>query len=460
MARLLFVVFALFCGQATASDRVFTVPEVSVFAEAKSSSQAQRQARDAGRALAFDTLLRRLVAEEDWIYLPRMAEDQPAPASAQAFGQGLNTGGVGEESFETFSKTPISLDRRALRSFEQETNVFNEKSSGTTYRASITYRFKPDAVRQLLQQARLPYSEQQARETMVLPVLQTENGTYLWEAKNPWARAWLAEPLAHELTPMILPRGDVLDVQAVTAMEARNLNAAQLRAFSERYQSPRMMLALGELTEVGNLYRFRVRLIEATPPALDDGAETGLGTMVADVTFQGGQDDFPALARTAVEGAVQQLSNRWKRRTLVDYSTQRRFELTAWFSDTRGWAQISEAIDDSALVVDRRDGAFNNNGTKIVLTVVGEERQFRLAMAQKNLAVWMDTDGVWHIAEADRAADLKMIYIPASPEDIIRTEQDNQRRGLGRLFRRDRGGSDGDVPELPEDLFGDDSGQN
>lgn len=455
MARLIFVIFALFSAQAVASERVFTVPEVEVFAEAKSSAEAQRIARDKGRAEAFDVLLRRLVAEEDWIYLPRMAANQPAPASEGAYGQGLESAG-----FETFSKTPIALDASALRSFEQETNVFNEKSSGTTYRASITYRFKPDAVRRLLQQARLPYSEEQARETMILPVLQTENDTYLWEAKNPWARAWLAEPLAHELTPMILPRGDLLDVQALTAMEARNLRAAQLRAFSERYQSPRLLLALGELTEVGGDFRFRVRLIEATPPEILDDGPTVLGNMVADVVFQGTGDDFPALARTAVEGSVQQVANRWKRRTLVDYSRQRTFEVTAWFSDTRGWAEISEAIDDSALVVGRRDGAFNNNGTKIVLTVVGEERQFRLAMAQRQLSVWMDTEGVWHIAEASRAEDLKQIYVPASPADVMRQEEDERRRGLGRFFRRDRREpSDGDVPELPEDLFGDDPGQ-
>lgn len=455
MARLFVALALLLTGVAAASDDVFIVPEVPVFAEAKSSAQARRIARDQGRAAAFDLMMRRLVAEEDWVYLPEVSENRPAPMTAIIDGS-AGAGGAPAE----FAKSPIAVDRDQLRSYEQETNVFNEKSSGTTYRASITYRFKPDAIRSLLQRARIPYSEEQARQAMVLPVLETETGLYLWEAKNPWARAWLERPLTNELTPIVLPRGDVVDVQAITAQEARNLNTARLKAFAERYGADQLLLALGSLEEEGGVFRLTVRLIEATPPDLRDGRATAIGSIVTEAIFTGRTDDFPALARRAVETTVQRHARQWKRRTLVDHGMQRTFQLTAWFGGQREWSDIQDALASTALVVDREDGVFNNENAIFVLTVVGAEEQFRLAMAQRGLDVWQDESGRWHIAREARAAELKQTLTPLTT-DI--DDEAQRRRGLGRFFGR-RGDPDGrsrdEVPELPDDLFGDDPGGN
>lgn len=452
MSRILLVFVLFFSAQAWSSDRVFTVPEVPVFAQAKSSAQARTEARDQGRAVAFDLLLRRLVAEEDWIYLPQLSRNLPAAASPEMFGDGLDLELTSEPARRV--KMPIKMDPNGLRSLEQETNVFDEKSSGTTYRASITYRFKPDAVRSLLQGASLPYSEEQAREAMVLPVLKTRNGVYLWEAKNPWARAWLDQPLAHELTPFVLPRGDIVDIEAITADEALNLDTARLRAFAERYDVARLMLAVGELREQGSDFQFTVTLVEATPPR-EVGETNSIGARVAEVFFRGGTDDFPALARQGVQGTVERHARRWKRQTLVDFGLRRTLRLTAWFDDQRGWSDIQDAIQSTALVLEREDSVFNRKNAIVDLTVVGEADQFRLAMAQHALDVWQDSNGRWHVAERDLATELKKELRP------LTTDLDGQvqeRRGLGSLFGRrgdrDRDEED-DVPDLPEDLFGD-----
>ncbi|NRA28863.1 MAG: DUF2066 domain-containing protein [Parvularculaceae bacterium] len=453
MSRILLVFLVFFSARAWSSDRVFTVPEVPVFAQAKSSAQARAEARDQGRAVAFDLLMRRLVAEEDWIYLPQMSQNLPAAASPEMFGEGLDIDLSSEMAPRM--KTPVTVDANGLRSLEQETNVFDEKSSGTTYRASITYRFKPDAIRALLQGARLPYSEEQAREAMILPVLKTANGVYLWEAKNPWARAWLDRPLSHELTPFVMPRGDIVDIEAITAEEALNLDTARLRAFAERYNLSRLMLAVGELREQGPDFQFTVTLIEATPP-VEVGEISAIGARVGEAYFRGGVNDFPLLARQAVEGTVENHARRWKRQTLVDFGLRRTLRLTAWFESQRGWSDIQDAIQSSALVVEREDGVFNRKNAIVDLTVVGEANQFRLAMAQHALDVWQDSTGRWHIAEKDLAAELKKELRPLTTD---LDEQVEERRGLGRIFGRRNNRSrdtEDDVPDLPEDLFGDD----
>ncbi|GGY39560.1 DUF2066 domain-containing protein [Parvularcula lutaonensis] len=460
MPRLLVLIALVFAGASASAQDVFTVPEVPVFAEAKTSAEAQQQARDQGRKKALDLLFRRLVAEEDWIYLPTLSTGAYAPAFDRAQDEFADYG------LSVTVKQPITLSDEQVQAFEQETNVFDEKSSGTTYRANITYRFKPDAIRNTLRRASLPYSEEQAQQVMILPVLQTDNGVYLWEAKNPWARAWLERPLTHELTPMVLPRGDLIDTQAITAAEALNLNTAALRAFAERYNTGRLFVALGRLTEADDQFRLYVRLIEATPPAIGSREASAIGSQVTEAFFRGPNDDFPLLARRAVESTVAKHANNWKRQTLVDYSQQRQFELTAWFSSQREWSDIQEALDSTALVVDREDGVFNRENAKMQLTVVGAEEQFELAMRQFGLDVWQDTGGNWHIAKRELAAELKTRLEPLTT-DLDREEE--RRRGLGRFFRRDRergdtpeaeirageSESEDDIPDLPDDLFGD-----
>lgn len=462
----LFITLAvvLTLGQAMAQD-VFTVPEVPVFAEAKTAAIAKEDARDQGRRVALDLLLRRLVAEEDWIYLPRLSEGEPAPAFEDVYRDPFSP-------VQAVTKRAISLDPEQVRSFEQETNIFNEKLSGTTYRANITYRFKPEPIRNILRGARIPYSEEQARKAMVLPVLVTGEGVYLWESKNPWARAWLERPLTNELTPMVLPVGDVIDVQAITAEEARELNAAALRAFLERYDVGQLYLAVGSLSEQAGEFRLYVRLIEATPPAIDVVGTTAsaIGTTVTEAFFRGPDDDFPALARRAVEATVQRHAREWKRQTLVDYSLERTFELTGWYEGQREFSQIQDAIDSTALVTTWEDVAFNQENTIWLITAVGEEAQFDLAMQQRGLDVWQDAGGRWHIALEARARELQQSMQPLTTD--IDREAERKRRGLGRFFgRRDRadeppgggsstenGGSgpepEGSIPALPEDLFG------
>lgn len=494
MLRFAIVLVALLCGGSALAQNVFTVPQVPVYAEADTSALAQDQARREGREAALDILLRRIVAEEDWVYLPRLAEGEPAPILGEnaylateepnydeaydpnaydpnaaynpnAYERRDERGGL-----PVSEKQPISIDPQQLSQLEEGFDVFNEKSSGTTYRAQITFRFKPDAIRSLLQTARLPYSEEQARDVLILPVLQTDTGVYLWEAKNPWARAWLERPLTSELTPMQLPVGDVVDIQAITAEEARDLNAASLREFAKRYQAEQVYLALGQLGENNGEYRLFVKLIDATPPAIGISWQaSAIGTTVSEAFFRGADDDFPALARRAVEGTVQRHARQWKRQTLVDYSLQRSFEVTAWYGDLEEWADIRSALESTPLVRNLDPGVFNRENAIIQLTVVGDDQQFDLAMEQRGLDLWRDASGRWYLAEQERAAQLQNTLDPLAPTIDEQAGRDRP-LGLGRLFgRRDgepqgnmdeplgsSGTSDTDIPELPDDLFGDD----
>ena len=487
MRVLLIVLLVLASGGlasgAAAQDRsaVFTVPQVPVFAEAENAARAQAIAQARGRREAMDILLRRLTAKEDWAYLPRLAAGEPAPASA-----GVPETDAAYAGAVTV-KQPVALTADDLPRIELSFAPFGEKTSPTTYRAQVTYRFAPDAVRRLLQEARLPYSEQQTRQALVLPLLETDRGLYLWEAKNPWARAWLARPLTGELTPLVLPKGDPADVETITAEEARAFDQEALRTLAVRYGVPQVIVALGRLQEEAGEQRLSVQFLDGyldgrsdARRRIDAGSSAQLygeassvrtagrpGAALASSFFRAPEGDFPRLARRAVEGTVAGYADEWKAQTLVDHSAERRFRLTAWFDGLDDWAEIRTALESTPLVRDMDQGAFTNESTVIVVTAIGTAPQFELAMRQSGLDVWRARES-WHIAGLARAARLKERFVPvgateadaldAVPEGVNRP---GEIRSIEDEFARPdtpprpRRSDDADVPDLPDDLFGD-----
>lgn len=404
-------------------DSVFVVPKVSVEAQAADASTAQRQARNLGRRRAMDILLRRLTAESDWIYLPRLAINQPAPAS-----------GSHEIGADISLKEPLQLTSAELPALEEGFSVFNEKSSRSSYSAQITYRFKPEAVRNLLKQSNIPFSESQTRKALIIPVLKTDQGAYLWETNNPWARAWLARPLVNELTPMLLPRGDLDDMDSISAQQALGLNQSRLEQMAEKYQVTQVIVAIGRLSMIEDQYRLQVQLKNGYLDRqgrvafnFNDKDETNLyddddgfgerpsirrvsqstgskaGSVLSEGWYRGSKGDFPALAERAVESIVSKYASSWKSQTLIDHAQIRNLRVTAWFSSIDEWAQIRAALEDTPLVHNIKVEALTSDGATIFIEAAGDVGQLVLAMKQRNLILWSDDDVSWNIATPQTA---------------------------------------------------------
>lgn len=478
---------------------VFIVPEVPVFAKASTAAEAQKIAQRKGRLQAMDILLRRLTAEEDWQYLPTLATGAPASAGALVEPEAPESDLFGiefDEPINKRTKSALSLNPADLDLFSEGLAIFDEKTSATTYRARITYRFKPEGIRNMLEIAGLPYSESQARRALIIPILETRQGTYLWETRNPWARAWLARPLENELTPMILPRGDRQDMSIAALMDVENLNPVALSQLSARYQAPQVILALGRLEDKDGEFLFRVKFIDAYldgrggnrqridaaaalyddeegfgAGGVDQSSPDERGRVLAETFFRGPNDDFPALANRAVEYTVARYADGWKQRTLIDHSLVRPLNLTAWFTSLDEWADIRIALETTPLVREMDVQVFSNQSAVIDLVVIGEQNQFVLDLNQENLTVWQSYDGSWNIAGFDLAEELQMTMSNMEYERPFSDMTEGQRavnrpgggefrpavptglRGTQDVSPEGREGSPTTL-ELPEDLFG------
>lgn len=400
-----------------AQDDVFVVPRVPVQASGESATAAKQSAQMQGRRRAVDILLRRLTVESDWDYLPRLVRGEPASASGDP----------------SLGKTPISLADSTLEALESSFEVYSEKSSATTYRAFITYRFKPDAVRRLLKNARIPYSETQTRKALVIPVLEMDRGSYLWEANNPWMAAWKSRPYLNELTPMAAPLGDVEDASSITAQQALALDPVKLAAMADRYNVSQVIVAHARLRQSGGQDQLTVKLIngyrETDAPAPDaeidptlvnyqggeaptvggtrDIAPAQVGEVLAQAVFADASGNFPALADRAIEGAIAKYAGAWKSRTLIDHSHEGILETTAFFESLADWTKIRAGLLATPLVGSVQVFALSPRGAEMRLKVFGDPQRLAVAMENYGVTFWTEDNRRWFLATPSRAGQLR-----------------------------------------------------
>lgn len=434
-------------GALAAGDDVFVVPRVTVQAEADSATAAKNLAQRMGRRRAVEILLRRLTVEEDWPYLPKV--ETPASADAAAAEDAEMGEAAGELPSDMFtdmnaaSRPAITLTDETLEDLESGFEVYNEKSSAKTYRAYITYRFKPAAIRKLLRDAQIPYSEAQTRTALVLPVLETASGVYLWEENNPWMAAWKVRPYINELTPMTAPLGDLEDSATISAKQALAINEDALAAIAGRYAVSQVIVAHAFLRQENGEYVLRVRLINgyrenagigereedlmsrvsADPQSAGFGTDFGAaeqgpetnefnlakpGDVLAESWFRRPQGDFPTLAEEAIEVVIAKHAKPWKQQTLIDHTEAALLEASAYFRSLGEWAKIRAALISTPLVGSVQVRSLSRKGAEMVVRAYGDPQKLIVAMESQGLVLWTEDGERWMVATPATASDMRL----------------------------------------------------
>ena len=179
---------------------VFTITDVHVDETASAAAQAREHALATGQRQAFQKLLARLTSKKDEARLPRLSDAKLADL---------------------------------VESYEVQT----EKNSPVRYIGTLTYRFKRPAIEQLLRDSGIAFAETMSKPVVVLAVLRTDSSQSLWNEPNPWRTAWERLPPAGGLVPFVVPTGDSLDAQTVSANEAAHGDAEKLAALAKRYRT-------------------------------------------------------------------------------------------------------------------------------------------------------------------------------------------------------------------------------
>jgi hypothetical protein len=321
-------------------SEVFTIRELAVDVTAETAADARRRALDEGQVRALRQVLERLTRRADHAALPV-----------------VEPGSTGD----------------LVRGIE----IANEKTSSVRYLADLTVQFKPGEIRRLLRQTGLPFAETASRPVVVLPVLKTAGGLFLWDAANQWRTAWSALPLRSGLVPIVVPLGDLADIADIDAAQAMLGDPAAIEAIATRYGAGDALVALATLSATG--YGLSFFEVVATRPSEADAAP-----ILFSLTSPSA-DDVDEMMMVAASETVARVEAAWLDAHLLTFESMQTIALVVpvnglgqWASVRRRLSEVSE-ISTIALKVLRRDSA------QVELTYFGEESRLAAALGRRDL---------------------------------------------------------------------------
>ncbi len=327
-------------GQAGAPPDVFTVASVPVDATAASAAAAREAARLEGQRRAIRTLLERLTLAADAGRLPR-------PTDAQL--------------------TDL------VRDFE----VANERRSAVRYLADYTFRFRPPAVRGLLQSAGIPFAETMSKPVTVLPVLtDSKNASLLWDDPNPWRDAWANRKVPVGLVPLLVPLGDASDVAAIGAEKALAGDPDALAAITARYGSGDALIAQAKMAEDGSVATALKRV-------------SGSGAAeISSATFRPAQGESPTdLMTRAVTQSIAAVEDAWKHETLLPVGQEAVLTAEVPIGALSDWLAVRTRLNGLAAIKESDLVELDKHKAQVEIHYLGDPDKLRLALAQRDLVL-------------------------------------------------------------------------
>jgi len=337
----------------------FTVRDVQVDVTADNVNLARQQAFAQGQRQAFDRLMQRFTVPDEAAHLPEIGDAE--------------------------------LDDLVL-----DVGVDQEKRSSVRYLATLSVRFKPDAVRRLLRTAGIAYVEWRGRPVIVLPVLKTENGPILWEAANPWRDAWNSAA-AQGLVPLLVPPPPPAGQFPDDALQAATAGPDVIAAFAARFGAADLLVATGVIGR-GDDGRatFDVALAGEGPLG---GAISGTRN------WQGETGEaIETVMRRAVAAIAAAINDAYKNDNMVPAGEATSLAVMVPLDGLAAWTTLRERLTRTTAVRGWEVGALSQTSASLVLHYVGQQPQLEAALVQNGLVLsWAEDHWILQTAQAKPA---------------------------------------------------------
>ena len=331
-------------GALAAQAPLYTVENVEVDTTADSATAAREQGLDSAHVTAFNRMVKRLVLRSELNRVPDMTADRIA---------------------------------NLLRDFE----VFDERTSDVRYLAEVTFRFRPDGIRQFLKDNDIPFAETRSKPVVVLPVWGQGEDAVLWDNPNPWREAWADRAEQTGLVPLTVPLGDLGDIRAVSARQALNGDRAALKAIAERYGAADVLVTQGRLAGDPEAFTGSMQVVTSRI-----GTPEMERTLVDNVQQQRDEPLAEMLARAA-DRVARDVEETWKRANLLDFDQRNRLQVEVPIDGLERWVTVRERLDRVARIESFAVSAMTRTLARLEIAYYGERRQLALALQQNDLVL-------------------------------------------------------------------------
>jgi hypothetical protein len=328
-----------------AADDPFTVSGIKVDATAQSAIEAQTRAINNGRAKAWQTLYRRLTKQQDWARQPPLDD---------------------------------TTLQRLVRSYQAR----DQRSSTTRFVANMTYVFNANAVRRMLQQSNVGYSDATARPILVIPLGPG------WSEETPWTRAWKDQRFAHAAAPLVLPPADKIDSGTLGSLRFDSAAWQDVEPMASRIHAADAYLVL-VIPQSAQMI-VKIRHLAASSAAT-----------IPDLVVPVPPNTPPAKAFGKVaDAAGNAIIDSWKSRAVIDFSKHAKLVASLHVETLQDWNQTLRKVEAVSTISDVTVVAMDIGEARVAISYVGTTDQLGEQLARAGLTLSND-NGQWWLSGSE-----------------------------------------------------------
>ena len=329
---------------------VYSVRGIKVDANAATAAAAQKIALAQGQIIATEQLLKRITPLDRHADLPTM-------------------------------------DNAYVVNLVQSMEVSSEKRSSTRYLAELVINFRRSAVRRLLRNLAIPFSETMSKPVLILPVLERAGAANLWDDPNPWRDAWRGLDNKNRFVPLIVPEGGLHDMGSISVDQAVNADESRLAAIAARYKVGTVIIvhAIQQRNLANGTDQLNVaiqRFSKTEDSTLVENFEGKVGESIAD------------LLTTAANGVATLIEEGWKKSTRLGYSGRAPLSVRLELTGLADWINLRKRLESIAAVDQIELRELNKKSAQVLLHHLGDENALRVALTQSDLTLRQE-DGFW-----------------------------------------------------------------
>lgn len=290
---IVFVIMVFLFSPASAED-IYTIPDIKIEASAKNATLARSEALTIGQKKAFEELMTKILPEG--------------------------------------TKIP-EASYRNIRNLIKSRQIKNEKISRSSYSGIATFVFSEPRVNKFLINQGINLTEKSLGSLLVLPLLRTKEGLYLWEEDNPWKQSWQNAATGNK--SIIIPKGDIEDVIIASTEDISQSNLESIKNLATKYQTSNILIpeASYYLEKSSNTPYLRV----------DMKYFDGMGFKTETKNFKAvGDKGFEWLIQNASQNLVKEVNNEWKNTTITIDTAN--LDIIVPLRNPKEWADIRKRL--------------------------------------------------------------------------------------------------------------------
>lgn len=336
------------CAGAAVAEDVFEVTGLRIDETATDEVSAKFAGLSKAQHKALDTVFRRIVPPEAHGALPEVSDD-------------------------------------VLATMVRDFDIADEKFGGGRYIATLSVRFLPGELANVLRSYGMPFAMTRSRPVVVLPVINVGSATRLWDDPNPWRQAWEGVLPNPGLFAMTMPIGDLSDVATINESQALAGDRVALESIARKYQVNGTMVAVATVGRKSN----GATTVRVTLTFRNGGFD---GSTI-DRIYEGSPGvAMPTVMYQVVREIARELEDTWKSQNVLDFSHQERLSVLVPVRGLNDWLEIRERLSNMARVQSVSLARMTREEAEIDMTYVGSTDQLRQALAQQGLELVFSPD--------------------------------------------------------------------